>query len=429
MNIPKTAPVAAVAANLQAMEERTLQPSADPQTPMTRREVLKWLGAAGLTGILSRIPAGWAGEPPAVAADAPPLPQVPRRVLGKTGESIPILLVGCAMDFDQRFDPRLAEAVRFGVNYFDTADCYAGGSSETAIGNFVQRLGNRKAVWITTKSCPHDVPGMLRTLEQSLRRLQTDYVDLFFLHALVRKERLSREMKEAVAELKKNGKIRYFGFSCHSHTVAELLQEAARLDWIDAVMFKYNFREYGNKELNDAMDACHKAGVGLIAMKTQGSAASFEEHVKKFEGAQFNRHQAVLKAVWADPRITAAVSHMDTLEKMKQNIAAALDRRELSEADRAALMRYAEQTRCGYCAGCDHICGAALPPELRVADTLRFLTYHDAYGDRAKARMLFARLPESARHWEHVDFTTAAGLCPNGVNLPALMRRAAEVLA
>lgn len=405
-----------------------MNPKPTSSTPVTRREAIKWLGTAGLAGLLVRVPTTWAAEPTASPADTPPLPQVPRRVLGKTGESIPILLVGCAMSFDQRFDPRLAEAMRFGVNYFDTADCYAGGTSETAIGHFVRRLGNRKAVWITTKSCPHDVPGMLRTLEQSLQRLQTDYVDLFFLHALVHKERLSPEMKRTVTDLKQAGKIRYFGFSCHNHTVAELLQEAARLDWIDAVMFKYNFREYGNRELNDAMDACHKAGVGLIAMKTQGSAASFEEHVKKFEGSRFNRHQAVLKAVWADPRITAAVSHMDTLEKMKQNIAAALDRRELTEADRAALMQYAAQTRCGYCAGCDHICGAALPPDIRVADTLRFLTYHDAYGDPEKARMLFARLPPAARHWEHVDFTAAARLCPNGVNLPALMQRAAQVL-
>ena len=73
-------------------------------------------------------------------------------------------------------------------------------------------------------------------------------------------------------------------------------------------MFRYNFREYGNLELNRAMDACHQANVGLIAMKTQGSAVSFEDRVKMFEGGKFNRHQAVLRAVWADERITAAVS-------------------------------------------------------------------------------------------------------------------------
>ena len=391
---------------------------------ISRRELIKLAGLAGLATVAGRVP-GWAAEP----GEAAPLPQVPRRVLGKTGEKIPILLMGMAMKFDPRFDPRLAEALRFGVNYYDAADCYAGGTSESALGNFIQRTGKRKDIWITTKSDDHTPQGMVKVLETSLERLQTDHVELFFLHALVQKKFLNDEMRDAVEKLKQAGKIKYFGFSCHNNTVAELLQTAAGLGWIDAIMFKYNFREYGNRELNTAMDACHKANIGLIAMKTQGSAASFEEQVKKFEGSQFTKHQAVLKAVWADERIAAAVSHMDTMEKLKENIAAALDRRELTAADRQVLDAYAAATKCGYCAGCDHICGAALPPEIRVADTLRLLTYHDAYGDPFKARELFVRLPAAARQWEAVDFSRAATLCPNHVDLPRLMDRARRVLA
>ena len=120
--------------------------------------------------------------------------------------------------------------------------------------------------------------------------------------------------------------MRHFGFSCHAGNVVELMNKAAGLPWIESIMFRYNFRKYGDKELNKAIDACAKADIGLIAMKTQGSEASFADAWKKFEKTgKFTKHQAVLKAVWEDARITAAVSAMNTFEKLRENIAAALD--------------------------------------------------------------------------------------------------------
>jgi len=395
---------------------------------LSRRQMLKVASLSTLAGGL--LPRGLsAAESAAGAAADASLPHVPRRVLGKTKQTIPILLQGGSMKFDQTFDPRFAECVRFGVNYFDMADCYAGGTSETALGSFLEKTGKRKEIWITTKSCNHEPEGLERILQQSLERMKTDHVDLMFLHGLKDEAKLSPEMAAMADKLKKQGKIRFFGFSCHNRNVAELLAKAATLPWIDAIMFKYNFREYGNKELNAAMDACHKADIGLIAMKTQGSAVSFEEAVQRFEGSKFTRHQAVLKAVWADERIAAAVSEMDTLEKVKQNVAAALDKSSLDLADFRALENYAEATRHLYCAGCEHICGAALPEGIRVGTTLRYLMYHDTYERPEVARDLFHALPEPARAFAELDFAAAEALCPNHVAIGQHMRRAAQVLA
>src|SRR5581483_6513772 len=134
------------------------------------------------------------------------------------------------------------------------------------------------------------------------------------------------DLRVVVERLKKEKKMRFFGFSTHGGRVAELLNLAAQTPWIDAVMFRYNFRQYGNDELNRAIDAAHKANVGLIAMKVQGSAVSFEPQWQKFkQTGKWNKYQAVLKAVWADERITAAISDMDNLDKLRENIAAALD--------------------------------------------------------------------------------------------------------
>ena len=357
------------------------------------------------------------------------LPQVPRRRLGKTGKDVPILLMGGSMSFDQRFDPKLAECLRFGVNYFDTADCYAGGTSETAIGNFLERTKKRGSVWVTTKSDAWDPAGLESTLKTSLERLKTDHVDMYFMHMLDDASRISSETARVAEKLKKEGRIQHFGFSCHSNNVVELLQRAAATTWVDAIMFRYNFRQYGDRELNAAMDACAKANIGLIAMKTQGSEAGIADAWRKFEQTgKWNKHQAVLKAVWADPRISAAVSHMDNLDKLKQNIAAALDRNELGLLDRDALQRYAQDTRSLACDGCDHHCNPAVAAPVQIGATLRCLMYHDAYGQPEVARERFRALPAEARRLAGVDFSGANRACPHGVDVASLMDRASKVL-
>jgi predicted aldo/keto reductase-like oxidoreductase len=391
---------------------------------ITRRQILGLGGAAAGATLLGGTPLGVAT---ALAQGA--LPQVPRRTLGKTGKQVPILLLGGAMGFDARFDPKIAEALRFGVNYIDAADCYAGGRCEVSVASFHQRAKNRAALWITSKSDLHDPAGFAKRLDESLAQLQTTYVDMYYLHGLNDARYLSPELAVVVDRLKKAGKIRHFGFSCHDGNVVELLNKAATLPWVESIMFRYNFRQYGNKELNLAMDACHKANIGLIAMKTQGSEASFTDAWKKFEQtAKWNKFQAVLKAVWADPRISAAVSHMDSFEKLRENIGAALDNTSLTAAESQALDRYAQATRSLACDGCDHLCGAAVTAPVRIGDTMRFLSYHDAYGETEKARRLFAALPVEARALDGVDFTGATRACPHGIDVAAHMARAQQVL-
>jgi predicted aldo/keto reductase-like oxidoreductase len=252
---------------------------------------------------------------------------------------------------------------------------------------------------------------------------------MYYLHGIEDPSVLSPALLAKVEQLKKQKKIRFFGFSCHNGNVADLLTLAARTAWIDSVMFRYNFRQYGNKELNLAIDACAKAKVGLIAMKTQGSAVSFEEQWQKFQQTgKWNKFQAVLKAVWADERITAAVSEMDSLEKIRENAAAARDQQPLGALDVQELQRYAAATRALACDGCDHLCARHVDAPIPVATTLRYLMYHDSYGKQEQARALYQARPEAARRVDGVDFTAASAACPNGLNLEQHLRRAARVL-
>ena len=392
---------------------------------LTRRDLLGLGGAAAGAALVG----GLALPAPDAEAQAVPLPQVPRRTLGKTGKTVPILLLG-GMGLDRKFDPKIAEAVRFGVNYVDAADCYLGGHSEAGLAAYFDRAKNREKVWVTTKSDAHDPKGFEQTVFRSLENLRSDYVDMYYLHGVDDPDVLNDDLAVTVLRLKKSGKFRHFGFSSHSGNVVELLHRAAKTPWVESVMFRYNFRSYGNRELNAAIDAAHKAGVGLIAMKTQGAEAGFRDAWKRFEKTgKWNKHQAVLKAVWEDERISAAVSAMDTFEKLRENVAAALDRSRLAASEHEALDRYAAATRPFACDGCDRLCGAAMPANARIGDTLRYLTYHDSYGRTEEARALYAALPSASRDLPTEELAAAGRACPHGVDVAALVGRARAVLA
>ncbi len=389
----------------------------------SRRTVLKGGAAAGGLVLASSLGVG----PSAIQA-APV--QVPKRVLGKTGEKIPILAMGGSLPLDPRFDPKLAECVKYGVNYFDQADCYSGGEGELALGAFHTRANLRSKIWITTKSDDKDPKGFEKTFHESLEKLKTDYVDMYYLHGLRKPEQINDDLKVVVEKLRKEKKLKYFGFSCHDGTVAELLELAARTPWIDSVMFRYNFQQYGNDKLNRAIDAAYKGKVGLIAMKTQGSAVSFEPQWKKFEQTgKWNKYQAVMKAVWADERITSAVSDMDNLDKVRENVGAAIDKTKLTRAEMESLYQYAAATRGVTCDGCDHLCGPAAGAALKIGPTLRYLMYHDVYGKTDLAKEMYRKLPSAARTLTGANFTQARAACPHNVDIAHWMQRAQEVLA
>jgi len=354
---------------------------------------------------------------------------IPRRMLGKTGKTMPILAQGGSMSWNTKWDPKYPESVKQGIDYFDCAWSYSGGTNELALGSFLERSGMREKLWVTSKSHSHDAEGYERDLNESLSRLKTSYVDSYFLHGLEDPRALDKALQDKVEQLKKQKKVRHFGFSCHNGNVAELLQLAAKTPWVDSVMFRYNFRQYGDKALNDAIDACVKAKVGLIAMKTQGSAVSFEQKWQQFEQTgKWNRFQAVMKAVWADERLSGAVSEMDSLEKIRQNADAARDPAKLGALDMESLRRYAAATRALACDGCDHLCTRGLERTFPVATTLRYLMYHDSYGKQEEARALYRALPEEARRLDGLDLSPASLACPNGVDVDHLVRRAAQVL-
>jgi predicted aldo/keto reductase-like oxidoreductase len=412
---------------------------------VNRRNFLKNVGAVGLASVMASANVkGGQNDPNATAKpQEPKFPQVPRRKLGKTGVDVPCLSLGC-----NRLDNQiiLRGALKWGINYWDTANSYVGGESELNIGKLLSKSPElRKKLFIVSKasgawkaSTPQAVVEEVeKRFETSLKRMNTSYIDMYYgVHGLSEPAQLTDELKQWVTKAKKRGVIRFFGFSTHKN-MGQNLAAAARLGWIDAVMASYNFRLMQDDKIQAGIDACHKAGVAVIAMKTLGIRTDHKvetEEDKKIVGRflqqGFTAIQANIKAVLADKRISSACVGVNTVAHMTSNAAAAIDKTELSRADIAALKQYARATCSGYCAGCADICNSALPTVPYISDIMRYLMYYNGYDDRNGARELFAQIPANVRNrLLSTDYSAAEVRCPQHLPIAKLIAEAVKRLA
>jgi predicted aldo/keto reductase-like oxidoreductase len=359
---------------------------------------------------------------------------MPTAILGRTGMRVSRLAFGGSWDVDPEV---VALGMEQGINYIDTAESYNGGQSEIAFGAILKQIGAtghsaaRKKVWLVSKT--HDHFHLESRITRSLERLGQDYVDCYYMHQIQDPKLASDPAIRAMADrLKAAGKTRYFGFSCHDAPVVECLNAAADSGFIDVIMFRYDCHFYQRDNLNRAIDRCVKAKIGLVAMKTQVGGMTLPDRFDPFKKRGLNQHQAAIKAVAADDRIASICSEMTNVEHIKQNVAAMLSKLTLAERD--AIQEHARLVSHLWCRGCDHLCRAAsgAGQPIAVADTLRFLMYHDHYGKRDHARALYAQLPEEARDAkaiESADWQAAEAACPFQVPLAKLMPRAKERLS
>lgn len=379
---------------------------------LTRRDFLKLTGAAAAgTLVASRNRDSAAAEPT----------PVPTRPFGNTGIEVPVLSFGGSLHMPQLL---LRQAFLWGVTYWDTANSYMGGNSETRIGKYLQAFPqDRSRLFLVTKSHAWTLDGMSGDLDQSLRRMNTDSVDLFFVHSVRSIDEMDDETRRWAEKQKAAGKIRLFGFSTHSN-MEQCLLGASRLGWIDAIMTTYNFRLMHSDAMRRAVDACAEAGIGLTAMKTQGGGSiQGDGTAERFLAEGFTAGQAKLKAVWENPHIASICSEMPNMALLMENVAAAFDRTRLSDADRQRLQRYAQQSRSEYCAGCTQRCEAAVDSPVPIGDAMRFLMYGRSYGDWHRAAHNFRRLPaETRRIMAAADYRRAEQACPQQMPIGRLIR-------
>ncbi|MHC1742716.1 MAG: aldo/keto reductase [Syntrophobacteraceae bacterium] len=397
---------------------------------LTRRSFMRSLGLGGMAASALALPE----TIKALEQSPAKLPTLPKRKLGKTGLEVSILSLGGMFDTINN-QLLLKQAHHWGVNFWDTAEGYGNGKSEEGFGRYFSRYPEaRKDIIVVTKARPSTSESLTESLERSLKKLASDYVDLFYVHAVADIGELGGPLKEWVAGMKKAGKMRFFGFSTHTN-MEDCLIGASKLDWVDAVMFTYNFRLIQTPKMKEALEACTQAGVGLVAMKTQGGGpvkTDSEAELQlagRFLEKGYTDKQARLKAVWENPSIASICSQMPSLTILASNVAAARDLTTLSRNDFMLFEQFAEETREGYCAGCGRICQEAVGGIIPVSDVMRCLMYYHDYGDRETARDVFAGLPERVRlNLGEVDYSDAERRCPQGLAIGRLMHEASRIL-
>jgi predicted aldo/keto reductase-like oxidoreductase len=403
---------------------------------LTRRDFMKTLGLAGLAAAATGVPGALATpEPPASAATAAAMP---KRKLGKTGVEVPILALGGMFDTINN-QLLLNQARKWGITYWDTAESYGNGLSEEGYGRFFARNpGSRQEIFLVTKiHHPHGVSDLTERFNKSLKRLHTDYVDLFFIHSVTHIKELTPAIKNWAAEMKQAGKMKFFGFSTHTD-MADCLLGAARLDWIDALMMAYNFRVKDDPKMKEAINAGVQAGMGMVAMKSQaGRPGKHEiggqaklEMIERFLKRGFTDKQAKLKVIWENPHIASLCVQMPNLTILSANVAAARDQTRMTLEELESLRQYALETQSDYCAGCGQICLEAVGGAVPVNEVMRSLMYYHYYGEPELARLTFAELPMEVRQrLTEVDYSRAEQACPHRLAIAALMRQAREILA
>lgn len=194
-----------------------------------------------------------------------------RRALGKTGEELSIIGLGgivvCKME-QSKANAIVFSAIDKGINYFDVAPSYFDGEAEERLGRALE--GIRKEVFLACKTEKRKKEDAATALRQSLKRLKTDYFDLYQLHAMTTKDDLQQAMGpggaiEAFVEAKKQGWVRYLGFSAHS---AEIALELMDLFDFDSILFPINWVCCLNANFGPQVIEKAKAkGIGRLALK------------------------------------------------------------------------------------------------------------------------------------------------------------------
>jgi len=323
---------------------------------ISRREFLEniGIGTAAGTGLLLLKD---------VAAAQPPGNILPLRTLGRTGAKVSILAFGCGSRFLMYKDEDSASAVLnhaidLGITYLDTAYAYGDGESETRVGKVM--ASRRKDVWLATKIPDRTRDEFMRRLEASLKRLQTDHVDLVHIHSLGQEEDLAKieapnGALKGLMEARDQKMARFAGMT--SHTNGEVMAKAIERHDLDCVQMALNASRNGKFE-ELALPAANKKNLGIIAMKVTGQEFLVGDGAGKADMNSLLRYSMSLP-------VTTAVVGMPKPEMLAHNVEIARSFSPLTDQEKEHLRQQMGNAREGLekrLVG--HLDGPTMAPEL-----------------------------------------------------------------
>ena len=275
-----------------------------------------------------------------LAAEEPEKPaddgSVPKRLLGRTGVEVSIIGLGGSFLISEASRAEEAEklieqAIEAGINYIDTAPTYS--SSEINIGKSMPRL--RSKVFLATKTIDRTYDGTMRLFEQSLNRLQTDYIDLLQLHGFHGQGDYDKAFSDggaykALEQLKAEGAVRFIGITSHKNP--QIIKQAISDYEFDCVLFALNPAERHDREqsfLEEVLSLANTREMGTIAMKVASYGRIFKS------GGIENMQQA-LGYTLSFP-VSTAIIGISNQQELEENIEIAKGFKTLSASELAEL--------------------------------------------------------------------------------------------
>lgn len=306
------------------------------------------------------------------------------RTLGKTGLKVPVVSFG-VMRSD---NPGLCKAAfENGITMFDTANGYQNGNNETMLGNLFKDYP-RDSFIMATKVKPAGIdregkPTAQTTVEEflsgfetSLSRLRMSYVDILYIHDISSRELLEhKQLLNAVSRLKKEGRIKFLGFSTHRNE-AMVIDLAASMNVYDVILTSFNFRHGSLKDLTASVKKAAAAGIGIVAMKT-------------LAGGKGVNPSAAIKWVLSNPDIHTTIPGMTNFDELNVNLKILSDITMTDQEKNDVIVAAADPGL--FCAGCNK-CVGDCPKHLPIPDLMRAYMYAYGYPSAAMARELVAEL-------------------------------------
>ncbi len=382
---------------------------------LKRRDFLK-LGlvtAAGGVGL-----AGIGDALVAVPAEGRPFKVPVYRTLGRTGLKITVVSFGAMLTPEHEV---IRAALDLGVNYIDTARRYMNGRNEEVVARAIK--GVRDKLYVATKIKPSSSTKkeVFEDVETSLSKLGTDHIDVIQMHNLTRAGQiLAPEVREAFLQLRKQGKVRFFGVTTHTNqaeVMNALVDDPDR--FFDTVLVAYNFKS--GREIHDAIARAAGAGIGVVAMKTQ--AGGYEASAL----GSLSPHQAALRWVLQNPHVTAAIPGMKDMSHLREDLSV-MGMMNLTARDERILARYGEAIRGEYC----HMCGAcegSCPNHVAISTINRCLMYAKAYGSMELASSTYREIGPSSSPYACRSCADCLVTCAHGVNVRVKMEEASRLFA
>lgn len=264
---------------------------------------------------------------------------IPGRILGRTGQEVSILALGGAFAVARSGSPEesaalIERAIDLGVNFIDTAPTY--GESEVRIGRVMQH--RRRVVFLASKTQDRTYDGTMRLFEQSLKRLQTDHLDLLQLHAVDDLGDLETSLRpggaaSALEKLKSEGLIRFTGITGHKNP-SVLVQGINEYNF-DCIMLSLNAGDpYYQPFQKELLQTAVAKNMGIIAMKVAAYGRIFRD-------GGINSMNDALGYVLSYP-VSCAVVGISTIAELEENARIAASFKPLPEEELRRLERLVE---------------------------------------------------------------------------------------